>query len=188
MSEQTASLVNEFRLALRRMGASVTIISTEMACVRYGIVATAVMSMSMDPPTMAVGINKTASIHDPLKDRGTFAINILSEWDQPVAAGFARAAGEDRFANGPWSHQRYDETHLGRIPYLANSLASIFCTVRDIHSCGSHSLFVGEVASVIRSDEISPLIYCDGSYGSFIPSGPSKLKEMHRDGALLATP
>jgi flavin reductase len=155
-----------FRQAMRGLGASVTIISTRSNCVRYGMVATATMSLSMDPPSMVVAINQGASIHAPLIERGAFAVNILSNWDRSLAEGFARASGESRFAHGAWSLHTLpgDEQPL---PYLANAVASVFCSVADVLSPGTHSLIVGRVEAVVQHNDKSPLLYCDGDYGSF---------------------
>jgi flavin reductase len=184
MTRLDRELADSFRLAMRGLGASVTIISTDWGSNRFGMVATAVMSVSMEPPSMVVAINRTASIHDPLLARKAFAINILSEWDQAVARGFASTKGEDRFANGPWSSQTMPRNGGPPIPFLANAMASIFCTVTDEFASGSHSLIVGRVEQVLKSEARSPLLYCDGSYGSFntLPLAtvrtPKRLPEM----------
>jgi flavin reductase len=170
MSDSNSRIEEQFRLALRGMGSSVTIISTEFAGVRYGMVATAAMSVSMAPPSMVVAVNGSASIHDRLFERKAFTINILSEWDQAVARGFTRVSGENRFAHGPWSAWSLPADGGAPLPYLANAMASLFCTISDVFASGSHSLFVGNVIRVLRSDDRAPLLYCDGNYGSFTPS------------------
>ncbi len=162
-------LAERFRLALRGMGSSVSIVSTEVDAVRYGMVATAAMSVSMMPPSMVIAINKSASIHDRLIDRGAFAINILSEMGHSVARGFSSASGEARFANGPWLSHKLLSHDRKPLPYLANASATIFCSVMQVHAAGSHSLLVGEVHHVLSNDDRAPLLYCDGSYGSFSP-------------------
>lgn len=167
----TEGVTHAFRQAMRGLGASVTIISTEQACVRYGMVATATMSLSMNPPSMVVAVNKSASIHSPLLDRGAFAVNILSHWDGSLARGFAKATGENRFANGPWSVQAL-QSDGKPLPYLANAVASVFCSVIDVFPSGTHSLIVGHVDEVVQLHDKSPLLYCDGAYGSFSPLPP----------------
>jgi flavin reductase len=168
MSRSESNTREAFRLAMRGLGASVTIISTELAHVRYGMVATAAMSVSMDPPSMVVAVNQSASIHEPLLARRAFAVNILTEWDRQMVTGFAKATGEDRFANGPWSSEPVSDGERP-LPFLANALASVFCDVKDVFSSGTHSLFVGKVYRVIRREDLAPLLYCDGNYGSFRP-------------------
>ena len=166
MIPETA-LAAEFKAALRGVASSVTIFTTSIRGARHGMVATAVMSVSMDPASLIIAVNKSASIHDPITDRGLFCVNVLSEWDASISNGFAKAKGEDRFAFGAWS-QRDAGNDESSLPYLVTAQASIFCRTREVYTThGTHSLFVGDVIDVIRSEEISPLTYCNGQYGSF---------------------
>ena len=171
MTALDPNLAEAFRTALRGVGSSVTIISTEIARIRYGMVATAVMSLSVEPPSLVAAVNRSTSIHDRLEERGAFAINILSSWDEPVARGFSQTKGEDRFAFGPWSSRVIPSVGTGELPCLANAQAVIFCRLHEVHRpYGTHSLFMGEVVEVHHTAERSALLYCDGAYGSFTPS------------------
>lgn len=167
MNENSHPAAEAFRLSLRGLGASVTIIATQCGGVRYGMVATAVMSVSMDPPSLVIAVNSSASIHEPISRRQAFTVNVLGEWDERVARGFAKASGEARFAYGAWSARSIDKSGDHPLPYLANGQASIVCSVRQSVPFGSHTLFIGEVQDVVASGENAPLLYCDGSYGSF---------------------
>jgi flavin reductase (DIM6/NTAB) family NADH-FMN oxidoreductase RutF len=168
MFVSTQDVGQAFKQAMRGLGSSVTILSTELACVRYGMVATAAMSVSMEPASMVVAINRSASIHNPLIERGAFVVNILTHWDKSLVEGFARASGEGRFANGPWSTASISDRSIP-LPYLANAVASVFLTVADVFASGTHSLVVGHVQRVALHSEKHPLLYCDGTYGSFKP-------------------
>jgi flavin reductase len=172
VTENAHTLAEPFRNSLRGLAASVTIISTQTGGVRYGMVATAVMSLSMEPPSLVLAVNSAASIHGPMKRRNAFVVNILSEWDERVARGFASMNGENRFAFGAWSARRAGPTDTGELPYLANAQATIFCRIKDAHQSGSHSLFIGEVQDVILGKEKAPLLYCDGTYGAFAAGAP----------------
>lgn len=150
------------------MASSATILSTDADGRRYGMVATAVMSVSLEPPSIAVGVNRSASIHDPLQKRGAFAVNILGRFNAAVAHGFAASRGEERFGYGEWLEQHSPDGPDGlRLPYLAEAQAVVFCRVRDLHAAGTHSLIIGEAVHILRQETLSPLIYCDGRYGSF---------------------
>jgi flavin reductase (DIM6/NTAB) family NADH-FMN oxidoreductase RutF len=165
--ENAHPLAESFRHSLRGLAASVTIISTQIHGVRYGMVATAVMSLSMEPPSLVLSVNRAASIHGPIKRRSAFVVNILSEWDTRVAHGFTSASGESRFAFGAWSARRSGPSDAAELPYLANAQATIFCRVMDAHAFGSHTLFIGAVQDVVLGREKAPLLYCDGAYGAF---------------------
>jgi flavin reductase len=165
---RTASLAEVFRFSLRGVASSVTIISTQLGSVRHGMVATAVIPVSMDPPSVVLGINRAASIHDPLEKRGAFAINFLSDLSESVARNFSEAKGEERFLFGKWLLQKNtSEFECPSLPYLADAQAVVLCKVRDVHRSGTHSLFIGEVSDVLLTDALSPLLYCNGGYGSF---------------------
>jgi flavin reductase (DIM6/NTAB) family NADH-FMN oxidoreductase RutF len=163
----STSLANAFRVSLRGVGSSVMIVSTQFEGRRYGMVATSVMSVSLAPPSLALAINQDASIHGPVGKRGLFAINILSSQNEDVARGFVGVSGEDRFRFGDWRSRQIPDAGENGLPYLMDAQAVIFCKVRDNHFAGTHSLFIGEVFDVFGSDELSPLLYCGGCYGSF---------------------
>jgi len=167
MSEPTQSISESFRALLRGMASSVTIVSTEWAKTRHGMVATAVMSLSLEPPSLVLAVNRSASIHAPLHERGAFVINILSRWDEPIARGFSRASGESRFAFGPWTALRSANPLFNGLPYLANAQAAVFCRLRDTHPAGTHSLLIASVADLVHDQKRAPLVYCDGTYGRF---------------------
>lgn len=169
------ALADEFKTALRGMASSVTLITTGLGGARYGMVATAVMSVSMEPPSLVIAVNKSASIHDCISERGYFCVNLLSEWDMSLTQGFAAAKGEARFAYGAWL-TRTVEGEGGNLPFLSNAQAAIFCATSQSHSHGTHTLFVGNVIKVIRSDDQAPLVYCSGQYGAFeeLPSALAK--------------
>lgn len=165
MSHVAHPMADPFRRALRGLAASVTIVSTRAGGIRYGMVATAVMSLSMEPPSLAVAVNASASIHGPILRRRAFVVNVLGAGNEHLARGFAEASGEARFAHGAWSTHHPDASDA--LPFLASGQASVFCDVVDAHRSGSHTLFVGAVRDVADGRGRSPLMYCDGRYGAF---------------------
>jgi flavin reductase len=166
VSDNTHPLAEPFRDSLRGLASSVTIITTQFGAVRYGMVATAVMSLSLEPPSLVIAVNSNASLYQPLTCRRAFVVNILTERDEPIARGFTVSKGESRFAYGAWSSDHIEFDEMEKLPYLQNGQAAIFCRVTDVHASGSHGLFVGAVEHVIVGREKAPLVYCDGAYGA----------------------
>src|SRR5579862_7315586 len=107
-------VTGDFKRAMRRLASTVTIISTSDANGnRYGMTATAVNSLTMDPPSILICANQSASIHDPLTVRGRFCVNVLTtEHEELVSAFSGRLKGDARFGVGEWG---VDETGM---PYL----------------------------------------------------------------------
>ena len=145
--------------ALRRYAKSVMVISSRHEGTRYAMAATAVCEVSLDPPAMLVCVNRNTSMHAPLSAGADFAVNMLHGGQEHIARNAGGAArGEERFNEGDWRESKL------AIPYLADAQASFIC--RNIRSLdfGTHTIFIGEVASAHAADAIDPLIYVDGRY------------------------
>ena len=147
-----------FKLAMRRLAATVTIVTAGREGSRFGMTATAVTSVTAAPPTLLICVNQSASIHDIIVETGHYCINILGTHHAALVAPFGGGAGgEARFGHGAWSHRD------GGVPYLDDAQASLFCALRQTVAYGSHSILIGEVQAVRLSDAIAPLLYQDGA-------------------------
>ena len=152
---------------MRGMASTVNLIAVEHAGRRYGMIATAVMSISLEPPSLAVCINRGASIHEPLRLRGAFSVNVLSERQQYLSQHFTHSKGADRFNCGNWSSYEGREVSLSRLPYLGDANAVFLGRVSKQIAFGTHTLFIAEIDELVQNKIGGPLVYCDGSYGSF---------------------
>ena len=96
------ALEANFRKAMRTLASAVTIVSTANDNRRFGMTATAVCSLTMQPPTLLVCVNQSTNLHHPLLSAGRFCINILHADQDELARTFGRQDIEDRFAHGNW--------------------------------------------------------------------------------------
>jgi Conserved protein/domain typically associated with flavoprotein oxygenases, DIM6/NTAB family len=151
---------DDFKLGMRRLAAGVSLITTVNRGQRHGLVATAVNSVTADPPTLLVCINKTASAHDHVAEAGLLCVNILADEHEAVAGRFSSPVDrEKRFDQGEW------RTIRTGAPALVNALASFDCEVRQQVPYRSHSIFLAEIVGIeLWGDSISPLLYLDGRY------------------------
>ncbi|MFO1074517.1 MAG: LysR substrate-binding domain-containing protein [Geminicoccaceae bacterium] len=154
----STAITGEFKRAMRRLASTVTIISTaDVNGNRYGMAATAVNSVSMDPPSLLVCINHSASIHAPLTGRGAFCVNVLTtEHEDLVSAFGGRLTGAERFTVGDWRDDPQG------IPYLEDAQCNLVCEVETVVPFGTHSVVIGHVTGVRVAEGIAPLIYADG--------------------------
>ena len=160
MIDADPKLSNDFRQAMRRVASTVNVISLCVDGQPMGITATAVSSISMDPPSLLICINRAAAVHAPLESVTWFGVNVLHRDQQEVAEVFAdRRYHEMRFASG-W-HMDCD-----RPPRLADAQASILCRRIDHHQFGTHSIFIGVVEEAAFREDVDPLVYLNGRYGS----------------------
>ena len=153
-----------FREGMRRLAASVNILSTAADDgERFGMTATAVCSVSGDPPTLLCCINRDNQTRDAIAGAGRFAVNVLAASDEPLANRFAmKMPHAERFAQGAWA--RHD---LG-LPVLETAAAWFACRIVSQVEVGSHTIFFGEVVEVGTSGpDAIPLLYANGGYGKF---------------------
>jgi flavin reductase (DIM6/NTAB) family NADH-FMN oxidoreductase RutF len=153
----------QFKGAMRRLASGVALITTAHAGRRYGMAATAVSSLSMDPPALTISINRGASMYEALVARGEFCVNILQENHAELCRSFNAAAGEDRFRFGCW------QDHACGLPYLADCQAAVICRTGPTMTFATHTLFVGEVTGIVLDDKVAPLVYLDGGYFAVRP-------------------
>lgn len=160
MIQTEAPLAEYFRLAMRRVASTVNVISLCVDGQPLGITATAVSPISMNPPSLLVCINRTAAVHPKMEDVELFGVNVLHRDQEEIARMFAdRARSGQRFLEG-WVSE------AGRPPRLAGAQAAILCRRTDHHRFGTHSIFIGVVEEVVVRDDVHPLIYLNGRYGS----------------------
>ncbi|WP_368744370.1 flavin reductase family protein [Desertibaculum subflavum] len=164
MNASTEELAVSFRLAMRRLAATVTIITTSDGGIRHGMTATAVTSVCADPPSLLFCVNQSASIHAPLKVGSQICINLLKAVHTELSQVFSgKLEGEARFAHGRW-----DAGDFG-VPYLADAQANIFGHVEMLMAYGTHSIYIARVTRAIVHPEVAPLVYQDGVYATARP-------------------
>jgi flavin reductase len=162
-----SDLVAGFKLAMRRLAATVTIVTAGREGRRFGMAATAVTSVTATPPTLLICVNRSASIHDIIAETGRFCLNILGTHHVDLVNPFGGGSeGEARFGHGAWSQ------HDGGMPYLDDAQASLFCELKRTVEYGSHSIMIGEVMAVHLSEAVSPLLYQDGGLVASRPLEP----------------
>lgn len=153
-SASERQLVDAFRDAMRHVASTVYAVTTRLGDERYGILATSVASLSFNPPSLLVCVNREASLHDPVSEAQRFCINILGLSNRDVAEHFMIPGTQKRFDVGEWVEE------LG-VPVLASAQSSLICSVADRHVFGTHTIFVGELLAANHRQDATPLTYFD---------------------------
>lgn len=162
-----------FLKAMRRVGGAVTVVTTTLADgSRRGITATAFTSLSADPASVIVCVNRQTQLGGLVEATGRFCVNVLSAPQQPVAEVFAGRGGligEDRFVRGDWG------TRVTGAPVLEGALAAFDCEIERIVEHATHLILIGRVAAtVLSTGPAEPLLYCDGQFATATPVGSLK--------------
>lgn len=156
--EQIESLKDLTKLALRRLAKTVAVITTSWQGSRMAMTATAVEGLSLDPPSMLVCVNQSASLSAPLAGNAKFAINLLGSTHSRLPARCSAPwKGEDRFAEGEWHMRDAD------VPVLSDAQATFLCSPDRLVPYGTHLIVVGKIESVWVPEPLDPLIYADGA-------------------------
>ena len=152
-------LGDRFRSAMRRFTSTVTVITTGQDGQRHGMTATAVSSVSMDPPSLLVCVNRSGRLFELLESCERFCVNVLHSEHVAVSRVFAEPNSAERFTYGDW------QTSAHGIPYLADAQVTVFCAKSLAVPYGSHCVFFGNVEDIKLRDDVAPLLYQNGSYG-----------------------
>tara|TARA_A100001388_G_C28444933_1_gene345906 strand:+ start:93 stop:497 length:405 start_codon:yes stop_codon:yes gene_type:complete len=121
------------------------------------ITVSSVTSISMDPPSLLICINKSSRIHDTIELGSKFCINLLNSNQENLSNICSDEDMYDqRFKDNNWN--------LDNIPFLQNAQANIFCKVDKLTSYHTHTIVIGLVEDANYADEISTLTYVNGKY------------------------
>lgn len=160
MTEIPVSSV-DFRSAMRHLTGGVSIITAGRGRDVTGMTVTSVTSLSVEPPTLLVSINRDASSFPLIRRYGAFGVNILNADQLDVAERFAGRGGlkgADRFAGGQWV------TGVSGVPLLVGALAAFDCEVEEIVERHSHGIVIGRVRDIKNAARSAALAYWHGRY------------------------
>ncbi|WCK01677.1 NADH-dependent FMN reductase RutF [Agrobacterium tumefaciens] len=149
----------DYRNAMARLGAAVNIVTTNGAAGRAGFAATAVCSVSDNPPTLLVCLNRNASAYKVVKANGVICINTLAAHHEVLSTLFGgKTPAEERFAAGNWGVL---ETGA---PVLEDALVSFDCRIRDAHDGGTHDILICDVVDMKINAGEEALMYFNRRY------------------------
>jgi flavin reductase (DIM6/NTAB) family NADH-FMN oxidoreductase RutF len=146
-----------FKTAMRRMAGAVCIVATGFDGKRAGMAATSVVSLSADPPSLLVCVNKSASVHPLLHACGMFSVSVLSREQQDLCADFGgKYDQEERFNRSRWLSGPF------QLPHSAGAQATFFCKIATSSSFATHTVFIAEVFESHFVEQVDPLVYLNG--------------------------
>ncbi|NEC91725.1 alpha/beta fold hydrolase [Streptomyces sp. SID12501] len=142
---------DDFREAMARLAAPVTVVTTIDGDGRpRSFTASAVCSLSAQPPLLLVCVNTGGSSHEAFTTADHFLVNVLDHEQASVARDFAQ------------SDRRQAEAALVPLelglPGLPDASARFACTRQQVLPGGDHSILIGRLESVALSDA-PPLIH-----------------------------
>jgi flavin reductase (DIM6/NTAB) family NADH-FMN oxidoreductase RutF len=151
-----------FRDALRELAAGVALVTTGAGAERAGCAATSLTSLSLDPPTLLVCLNRDASTLRQIRATGVFAVNILGARHEALARRFSSAEfrGADRFAAGDWLRLSTGA------PALTDALAVVDCRLERIVEHATHAIVIGAAAGLMKAGDGPALLHWRSRFAS----------------------
>lgn len=152
-----------FRFVMGSFASGVTVVTTVDEHGRpRGLTCSAVCSVSLDPPLLAVGVSNRSGTLAAIATNGYFGVNILSIQGRSVSQLFASGAG-DKFERVRW-----EPGEVAGMPLFAATVAHAECEVQQTVLAGDHTLLVGRVVGGGWKDDRAPLAYCRGGYARLL--------------------
>lgn len=145
---------------MARLGAAVNIITTDGPGGRHGMTASAVCSLTDEPASLAVCINRNSRIHAAIEENGALCVNVLNGEHEELSGLFARSglSMAERFANAQW------ERLANGTPGLLGALCNLACSVMSVSEIGTHTMFFCRVEDIRMGPEGHGLVYFGRSY------------------------
>lgn len=150
----------EQRRIMGHFATGVTVVTTRTAAGPWGMTASAVCSLSLEPPLVMVAVDKRAQIHALIKEAGCFAMNILSDAQEHLSQRFA-TRGPKEFSDLAL------RAGVTGAPIFEDALGFVDCKLYNVLPGGDHDLFLGEIVAGDARD-VPPLLYCRGRYARLV--------------------
>jgi flavin reductase (DIM6/NTAB) family NADH-FMN oxidoreductase RutF len=148
--------LNLMKQVNRQFVSGVTVVTAMDGEKPRGLAVNAFSSVSLEPPTVMVAVQRTSSTHECLFRAEHLAINILSTDQLDVVNTFATKA-EDKFAGLDWEPGPFGS------PLIARSSAQMEVEIRERLQASTHTLFVCRVVHATVSDRHA-MVYSAGRF------------------------
>jgi flavin-dependent trigonelline monooxygenase, reductase component len=150
----------EFKHAMRHVPTGVTVVTTFKEGEPRGITVNAFASVSLEPPSLLICINREARSYLFISSSKVFCVNVLAGDQRALAVHFSGKVRERQFDEVGYT---IDATGA---PVLDGAIAHFDCELADEYQFGSHSILIGHVLSC-SARAGSPLGYFNGGFHDF---------------------
>jgi flavin reductase (DIM6/NTAB) family NADH-FMN oxidoreductase RutF len=143
----------DYAAALRSYAAGVVLLTVRDDIDDVGTTVTSLMSVSADPPLLAIGLDADGYPAEVLQSIGAGAVNVLSAGHAILASRFSsagRPSARHLLESVPWQRAPVSDAIV-----LDGALAALDCRVSSVVEAGSHVL-------VLLSVEAVPVLAADG--------------------------
>lgn len=157
---ETAVSKSEFRNAMARVCTPVNVITTNGPAGRGGFTATAMCSVTDEPPTLLVCMNSRSAQTGIFVENQKFCVNVLTQEHKDLAGYFAgqQSDMDARYAAADWANLPSGNQAL------LDAIVSFDCRLMEARLVGTHNIFIGEVIDIRSRKDGHALLYFDRNY------------------------
>jgi flavin reductase (DIM6/NTAB) family NADH-FMN oxidoreductase RutF len=154
----------------------VNVITTRFGGRDHGMTANAFMSISLDPPLIAISIAERAKMLPLIQSSGRFAVSTLAHGSERLAWHFA-GKPDPQF-------ERVFRDADG-LPVVRGAVAVFVADVADEVLAGDHTIFIGRVRLLDIDPEAEPLLFHKGKFGRIALEQPAPVELCDPIGELI---
>jgi 3-hydroxy-9,10-secoandrosta-1,3,5(10)-triene-9,17-dione monooxygenase reductase component len=157
----------DLRDAIGYFATGVTVVTSLDADHRpIGTTVSAVTSLSVEPPLVLACLSRRSATLQAVRDRRTFAVNVLAAGQHDLCRNFARSG-----AGAMWDGVVHERSESGN-PLLSGVLVALDCTVEGLCEGGDHEIVIGRVHRVHRvhagDEAVGALLHWRGAYAELV--------------------
>lgn len=168
-SAQPLADPGSLRKVLGLFPTGVTVV-TAHASTPCGMTANAFTSVSLDPPSVLVCVNRKAALYRAVVEAGSFAVSVLAADQEDAAryfANHARPRGAAELGAVSWT-----PAPLTGTPVLDGALAWLDCDLTTSYDGGDHEIFLGTVLASGFGAPGGALVFFGGAFRQLHPGNP----------------
>ncbi|HEY0186537.1 MAG TPA: flavin reductase family protein [Cellulomonas sp.] len=138
-----------FRAAMARLPAGVAVLAARWRGTDHAMTASAVASVSLDPPMLLFCVHGDARLREALDDVDTWAVSVLGD-DQAAVADWLSSPG--RPAVGQLDRVPHRRAPRSGAAWIEGAAAWVECRTEQIVAAGDHDVVLGRVLESHEGD------------------------------------
>ncbi len=144
---------------MARVPAGVVVVSARGAAGFRGLTASSLVSISVEPPLVLVGLERETATLSAVVESQAFNVSVLARSQEFIADRFA---GRAPAIDAAWKNVPHRLGANG-IPLIEGCAAWLECRLVEIHSAGDHDICLGEVVDAATGSG-DPLVLWDREF------------------------
>ena len=149
--------------ALRHLPRAVSVVTFERGADRFGVTATSLSSLSVEPPTILVSFDRTASISPAAAAGAWFGVSVLAASHIELADRFGRGA---RIAAAPDESEGSWVAAASGVVVRSDAVAAFECESEEVIERHGRAIVIGRIRNVFKAGGSGALVYWRGAYNS----------------------